>query len=406
MGFGFRFSALLFLIFGFAGPAWGRQAPQVEEVSLGNIVWNTNVVKITAHNPAPQPKTIVVDVQAKNHRGTGWQTERTLAAGDRVTFDRDFIMPPFPGPASVTIRISEKSGAEIYSKQFHTEFAMENRSIGNLHLPQWWIDSSPYKDSPLAADYPALEMASSGHFVYYFPQNFAYVRSHVKELMAAREMTYGHLCAMLNPGFDERVAVYLFPDEPTKFAYTGHMGQGWAFDHVLVEVFDPLHPDDPHRIDPNHELVHIITGPLGDPPTMFNEGLAVYLQVGHRWEDLPLDDWARSFDDAKMLTPIARIFALEDFGSKGTRGWVVYPEAGSMVQFLVSHYGLDKVMQAFRELKSGAPESDNAAVFERTFGISVDTFAQDWLNSLKQGSGRVPTALIDDIRVKIAEDEK
>jgi len=375
-------------------------------VTLPELVWNTNSARISLRNPTSQPRTVIINVQARSHRGSGWQTEHTLAASESLNIEREFTMPPFPGKATVVISIREKDGVEIYKREFNTEFQFENRRIGMLHPPHWLIEMNPYKQSPLAPEYPPLEVARRGHFVFYYPETFAYVRTHLPELADARERAYRYLGKVVNPAFHADVAVYLFPDLSTKFAYTGHQGQGWAFDNVLVEVFDPLHPNDPERIDPNHELVHIMTGPLGNPPAMFNEGLAVYLQVAHKWQDYPVDDWARSFDDAGMLMPIARLFALEDIGSKGTRAWVSYPESASMLQYLTNRFGFGKVMDAFRELKSGAPEQQNAATFERIFAMSLDNFENNWLVSLEKENGRVPHNQVDDMQKKIAEDEK
>ena len=104
--------------------------------------------------------------------------------------------------------------------------------------------------------------------------------------------------------------------------------------------------------------------------------------------------------------PITRLFALEEIGPKGTRGCVTYPESASMVQYLTSRFGMGKVMEAFRELKSGAPQQQNTATFERIFGASIDTFEKNWLTSLEEENGRVSQNLVEDIRKKIAEDEK
>lgn len=270
-----HFYSLAFLIFlspALSVAAWCQEPVQVESVTMPELVWNTNTAKIALRNPAAQPQTVMINVQSKNHRGLGWETEHALHASESVTIDREFIMPPFPGKASVVISVREKDGAGMYKREFNTEFALENKRIAKLHLPRWLIEINPYEQSPLASEYPPLDVARNGHFVFYYPENFAYVRIHLTELAGARERVYDYLQKVVNPAFNDDVAVYLFPNLSTKFAYTGHQGQGWAFDHVLVEVFDPLHPNDPERVDPNHELVHIMTAPLGDPPAMFNEG--------------------------------------------------------------------------------------------------------------------------------------
>lgn len=205
------FAFLLVLFPGLGVAAWCQESVQVESVTLPELVWNTNTVQIALRNPTKQLLTVIINVQAKNHRGFGWETKHTLAARESVTIAREFTMPPFPGKARVVIAIREKDGAEIYKREFNTEFGFENKRIGKLHPPQWLMEMNPYKRSPLAAEYPPFDMARRGHFVFYYPENFAYVRTHLTELADARERVYSYLQKVVNPAFHEDVAVFLFP---------------------------------------------------------------------------------------------------------------------------------------------------------------------------------------------------
>jgi hypothetical protein len=150
-----------------------QESVQVESVNLPDLVWNTNTIRITLRNQASQPRTVIINVQAS---GVGWETEHSLPAGERVTLNREFTVPPFPGKARVVVTVREKGGTEILTREFNTEFGLENKRIGSLHVSQWMIESSPYKHSHLATEYPALEVAHRGHFVFYYPETFAYVQ--------------------------------------------------------------------------------------------------------------------------------------------------------------------------------------------------------------------------------------
>ena len=139
---------------------------------------------------------------------------------------------------------------------------------------------------------------------------------------------------------------------------------------------------------------------------MFNEGLAVDLQVDRRWSGYGIDDWSHCFDTAGMLMPLDQLFALEDIGSKGTHPWVTYPEAGSMIELLSKQYGFKKVMAAYGKLKSGDPDADNRAVFQQVFGIELSQFERAWLQSLPTSACKISQALIDEIRAKVTIDTK
>jgi hypothetical protein len=70
----------------------------------------------------------------------------------------------------------------------------------------------------------------------------------------------------------DRTRLFLFADEESKKKETGHQGAGWAFDNNIVEVYN-----EKTKLDPYHETAHILSGQLGSPAALFNEGFAVYV---------------------------------------------------------------------------------------------------------------------------------
>ena len=64
----------------------------------------------------------------------------------------------------------------------------------------------------------------------------------------------------------------MFPDAKSKKEETGNPGDGWAFSNNIVEVYN-----EKTKLDPFHELAHIISGEVGNPPAMLDEGFAIYV---------------------------------------------------------------------------------------------------------------------------------
>ena len=223
---------LLWSSFAALPTTWSQSNVRLERVEMPDLVWNTNIARITLANSADIPVTVTINITAKNHRGIGWDTEHVLAAHDTAVISREFDIPPFPGVVRVALSVKTKGGEQIARWETNSEFALENRRIGVLHPAPPLAKASPV--GPLAEEYPALQSGHLHHFVFYYPAHFSYVQKNLAALGERRESSYLRLREILNPTFDDTVAVYLFPDEATKFAYTGHQGQGWAFDHVLV----------------------------------------------------------------------------------------------------------------------------------------------------------------------------
>ena len=192
----------------------------------------------------------------------------------------------------------------------------------------------------------------------------------------------------------------LFPDAESKLVYFGHRGMGWApGGNILVEIFN-----EKERVDPNHELVHIIAGSLGNPPALFSEGLAVYLQEGQKWDGFHIDAWAKAFDENKMLFPLSQIIAFSEIGSEVSKPAIAYPQAASIVKYLADRYGFNKLMQAYKELKRGGSEEikeSNKVAFSQIFGISIADLEKDWLVSVRNIKIRaIPKAKIEEIKAK------
>jgi hypothetical protein len=126
----------------------------------------------------------------------------------------------------------------------------------------------------------------------------------------------------------------------------------------------PFHP---------HELVHVVAGQMGDPGTFFQEGLAVALGDGGRWNGRGVDRLAR---------PVARSGGLSrliaEFDSADPD--VAYPAAGSFVAALIRVHGMERVAAFFRACDGSVASRDRA--FEASFGLTLDQATFAWAAGL------------------------
>lgn len=383
-----------------APPMPPEEEVQVLSVEIPELAWNTNAMTITVKNGDDRAHQIDIHVQYRNLSfsagGVGWNTTHTVDAGEQKDIERDFMVKSMPGKVRVRLTVKDDTEDRILLRRDYTaEFPLANRRINPLTVPAL-VDAE-------RREYPPLQIAEREHFVFYFVRGDSYAESRLESVASQREKVYRELARKLNPDFEGRVAFFLFPDADTKYAFTFHRGDGWAVGgKVIVEIFNP-----DKQLDPNHELVHVITSPLGNPPAMFNEGLAAYLQEGERWDGYTVDAWARAFHAEDLLFPLPVLFAFTDIGSEKTRGLISYPQAASVVKYLVETHGWEKFLEAFRELQGDDSQEGiqaNRVIFRRIFGASVEEIESAWLKNLQSRNlEAIPPDVIREIKSQYPE---
>jgi len=171
----------------------------------------------------------------------------------------------------------------------------------------------------------------------------------------------------------------------TKQHDTHHIGAGLARGNNMVEIYG--------KVDPYHELTHVLAGRLGDPPAMFNEGLAVYVsesmgadalkQLGS--PGLKLDDAVALHQKQEQFISLDELFAFTDIGPDSSRPTISYPEAGSFVKYLISNYSLEKFRQAYKSLNnddSADALRKNRETFRTIYQKLPAEMEQGWLATL------------------------
>jgi hypothetical protein len=271
---------------------------------------------------------------------------------------------------------------------FTLEFSQEN---GEWRLD--WVNGWPPLPSPLdrearlAALLPRLEHRATSHFdIYYLAGSSA--AQDIARIAEQRESGYQAISEFLGATASPRIRLIFFEDAEAKTAWTWHQGDGLAFGTTIVEICNPS-----VHLDPFHETAHILAGPLGDPPAIFSEGLAVYMS--ERLGAPPVKSFeggdASTYQRVNQLKaeskwiPLAELLTYQDIGSDESQPLVSYPEAGAFVKFLVDTYGKGKFLTAYKELHNSgdsAGQQQNIAALERIYGKSISELNREWLTAM------------------------
>jgi hypothetical protein len=231
-----------------------------------------------------------------------------------------------------------------------------------------------------------LERDSEHFRIYFFPSSLA--ARELSAITAQRESTFQKISELIGVAYPEPVRLFFFPDGETKRRETGHTGDGWAFDRTIVEVYN-----EQTKLDPYHELTHILAGRLGDPPALFNEGFAVYVSELMGADALKaLGSPGKKVDEAVVahrsegkFIPLDKLFAFSDIGPEESQPTISYAEAASFVKFLIAKYQLEKFRQAYKSLQNSDDEATihkNQQAFRAIYGKLPSELEPEWLNSL------------------------
>lgn len=230
---------------------------------------------------------------------------------------------------------------------------------------------------------PQLEKRTTEHFDISFAKGSTAERD-IEGIADERESGYRRADEFLDRVSEVRIRLVFFEDEGTKFEETGHRGMGWATGTTIVEVYN-----DHQRLDPYHEVTHILAEPLGDPPAAFSEGLAVYmserlgapalLTLGGGM--LSLYERVSELKHAGDWIPLSKLPTYTEIGSAGSRPHIAYAQAGAFVKFLVDCHGKGNLLEAHAALKNSSAREvhrQNRHALEHIYGRSVDALDREW----------------------------
>jgi hypothetical protein len=240
------------------------------------------------------------------------------------------------------------------------------------------------KRFPVGAENPDLDplpfiIRESRHYrIYYYPGSLA--EHDLDKIIASRDRGFEEIAAILGVSYDRKIPLIFFPDEESKVKETGHHGAGLSTGSLIVEVYNQQ-----VKLDPFHETAHMLAAKLGDPAALFNEGFAVYVSETLGADALDglgspgktCDSAVREHRTKGEYIPLPKLLSYDDIGPDESRPAISYPEACSVVRFLIAHYGMERFRTAYSKVAAG-----DTTDFESIYGASINEIEQAWLKSI------------------------
>lgn len=224
----------------------------------------------------------------------------------------------------------------------------------------------------------------------------------ITRIAAEREEGLRNVASLLDTRPKGRVRLVFYADGVSKTRDTGHIGVGVARGDTIVEILNAE-----TRLNPFHELTHVLASQVGNPPALFREGFAVY--VSERLGSKALDEFGypgATIDETACrlvrngrATPLRQLFRYEEIGSETTQPRVAYPLSASVVKYLIEVSGLDRFRKAYGSLLNGDDPDRvkrNERTFTEIFGQSLDDVERAWQGRLScPGSQAQQSTLVE-----------
>lgn len=239
----------------------------------------------------------------------------------------------------------------------------------------------PAEQLPFAEQGAQWRHTESACCLYYYISQTAAARD-IEQIVATTENEANSVIAQLGGTFEQPVVLTLLP------RVLGH--GGFTTDEILISYLDRNYAGDGLPIVVHHEMVHLIDKQLEAElrPTIFVEGLAVYLTGGHFKEEpllpraaalLPVQEQENGLGWYLPLKPLADNF----YKSQHEIG---YLEAGALVEYMVERWGFEAFSDFYRHIQpvNGGSQSDAIdAALRQYFGVSFAELEAAFLQTLR-----------------------
>jgi hypothetical protein len=352
---------------------------KIDDIELGDPGLGKNHFAATAQNESESIITLELDLRADPGPWVAHKWQRqfqfVLQPKQQQTLEAEYEFDRLTAEAWLRVRFRLLPTGQEAGTQASKFFFEKKYFVGKRNKV---VDSDPFQK---------FAERTTEHFrIEYLPSSPA--ATDIDLIVKQREKAYVKVSQMLEVTYPEPIRLILFPDAEIKTRETGHQGAGWATGNIMVEIYNAQ-----TKLDPYHELTHVLASQLGDPPAAFNEGLAVYVAESAGADALKdLGSPGMSVDAAVVAhraagkcVPMERLFALTDIGPDESQPTLSYPEAASFVKYLVQKYGIATFRGAYKSLVG----SDNPVViqqneqsFQTIYGKSPLEMERDWLKSL------------------------
>ena len=373
-------------------PASSQPAFQILNVDLGDRAWGLNCMKVRVRNTTGEPRTLFVHIGGRPGSGSGrggfgMGEQHTVQPGEQLV-EHWYWLPPCHGTIQARVRFTvpttdrPQDEAPFLSKVYSIPFTLPNDRCNNLMIGDKIDGLRKY----YPADMPRIEpfkYRKTEHFVFYYSPGTPATKA-IDTLAKEHEAALAGACEFFGVQPSETIVVFFYPDKLSKRMCTGHEGDGLADGHLIAQVYNET-----TRLDPFHEITHVVAGEVGEPPAMFNEGLATWMAKDHIWYGKPVDVTAGGLLKASRLVPLQDLLARSEIGARPDDGEVAYPQAASFVGYLIGTFGKDKFLDAYKSLRRGdspATVKQNAARMQEAFGQPIEQMERTWRQSLAKAA--------------------
>ena len=241
------------------------------------------------------------------------------------------------------------------------------------------IDAQDWEQTLL----PKLEKHQRGSLeIFYYKDSTA--SQDINLICSRRQAAIHQVSEFAGIEYSDTIRLVFFEDPKEKFLSTAHQGDGWAFGNTVVEVYNGQ-----VKLDPYHEIAHIIMGQVGSPPAIFNEGFAVYISEhlgSNALKHLSGGEQTilartRQLKEKGELIPLEELLGYTEIGSEESNSPVAYPEAACFVKYLSEAYGKDSFLKAYKSLKNSNNkqyQKKNLKILEKIYDKNIDALESDW----------------------------
>lgn len=368
----------------------------VEKVEFGRVTWGRNSVRLRLRNEGGDAVSLAVRIRSfflDSGSGVVWEAGYPVLVprGNRSEISLDYFVRPDHGRLRVELEAEDGQGRRVHEEVKESDFEAPYRGSYVLQPYRLAREGVAWEGRIL----PPFRVRESEHFIYYtFPSSDA--EEDLEKIVTQRERIFQRLSREMEVSLPGKAIYFFYPDSELARKITGHRGDGWTYGRTMVEVYGPR-----RKIDPNHEMVHLLALRIGSPPVLFSEGLATSREKDfdnagrYRAE---VEAWCRGFLREGALLPLTELMAITSLGEDLTRPRVSYPQSACFVRYLLERHGWGKFREAYAELSGSddpAVQEENLGRFERIFGMSLRESEAAWKEALSRSRGRgVPPEMI------------
>jgi hypothetical protein len=347
---------------------------EVGELRLGTASVGPHNLQLVVANLQDRPCEIKLVVSVFPGLGDEYTTHEeteTMAPSARQVLSTSYALQRLTPFSRVTVvvetRPAETTGEDTWQSVFRSRAFL---GIGN---------------PAVSRDFPELVRTSSRRIDAYFLPGSLAARD-IDSILRLREDAISRIDAILDTTFDGRIKLFLYPDEKVKFLHTGHRGMGWAYGDFIAEIYS-----EDRKLDPVHELAHILSGQLGLLPAFLDEGFATYISEAFGEDALEfVGNPGRSVDEvsAELVhsgrsLSIHDLLAVDNIGNTPESAEVEYAQSASLVKFIMETYGPQSGGGLFRAFgPRGATPEQAEAIIESVLDLSMDRLIDDWTRAL------------------------